>query len=243
MVNDTILALSHIPKTGGSMLFYLLKQQYAPEQVVVRPDDDDFAMRRESALIIPFNLSGKRVMRAHTDWSLPDYIEQPLELITMLRHPIDRVISLYRFVRRQSSHPQTKRANEMTLREFVDWDYGQHQCQNVMTRWLAGTYNYLPYTPSMLDADLFLAKERLDTMMWFGVLENLSVSLAWLNAIMDWSLTNPGKINHAADDNFEVSNEDRQYIYEHNRHDWDLYEHAKETLVNRAYATLDIHRQ
>ena len=243
MVDDKILAFSHIPKTGGSMLFQLLRRQYAPEQVVVRPSDEDFAVRRQAALVIPFNLPNKRLMRAHTDWSLQDYIEQPLELITMLRHPIDRVVSLYRFVRRQSAHEQNERANQMTLREFVEWEYGHHQCQNVMTRWIAGTYNYLPYTPGMLDADLHIAKERLNDIMWFGVLEELDLSLEWLNALTGWPLENPGKVNYAPDEATQLVEDNRGFIYDHNRHDWELYEYALKLVRENAYAATYVHRE
>lgn len=245
-----VVALLHIPKTGGSMLFHLLSKQFPSHQVVVRPDDRDYVARREAGVYVPFDIGDKKLLRAHVDWTLQDYVVQQLTYITILRHPIQRTISLFRFVRRQNTHEQRAEALAMDFPTFLDWPRNHHQCHNVMTRWLAGVYNDYAYhnllqIPADAPIDQFLgdsqvmdnvlctAKQNLRSLIWFGILERLDQSLDVLNRLMHWHLANPGTINGAEDRQDMVGEDMHQLIIERNRYDMRLYEYANELMDER----------
>ena len=209
--SDGILCFLHIPKTGGSTLFQLLSNQFLFEQVAQRPSDASISQRMNASMVVPFDLSGKRVMRAHADYRLREYIEQPLTYVTILRNPVDRVISLWRYIMGTPHNGQHKEAREMSFFEFLDWQWGNYQCHNDMVRRLTGTLINQPYPNfyrdnkipigdagaqcAALAGEIESALGNLADMFWFGLLEDLDESLFMLNRKTGWQLGNTYRIN------------------------------------------------
>lgn len=63
-----------------------------------------------------------KVLKGHMAFGLHEYMPQPCVYITMLRDPVERVISHYNYVLRTPVHYLYKQVTEkkMTLREYVD---------------------------------------------------------------------------------------------------------------------------
>ncbi|MCL7487091.1 MAG: hypothetical protein M8357_02810 [Desulfobulbaceae bacterium] len=87
---------------------------------------DDANMRRGAGYLGPY-LAGHRNIRAlsthHLVLPLPVVNGAELFMIVMLRHPIERVQSVYNFERRQKrgSTPGAKKARKYNFKEYVAW--------------------------------------------------------------------------------------------------------------------------
>jgi SAM-dependent methyltransferase len=93
----------HIPKTGGKTLDEVFARHYAPESTYSIYEPLRTALPKLAAL--PAETLGRiRLLRGHFPFGLHPYLPQPADYFTMLRDPIDRVVSFYYFVRQTPDH-------------------------------------------------------------------------------------------------------------------------------------------
>ncbi len=104
--------------------------------------------------------------------------EKPI-LTTMLRHPIERILSLYRFHQRRPEDPMYEMANSHTFHEFVEKRVGSQ----VYVSMLADSVppGAEAPSPSLKGRDrVELALERLDRFDVIGITEHFDYSLLML---------------------------------------------------------------
>ncbi len=101
---DRTVIFMHIPKTGGDTLNQILERQYQPEHI--------YSMLYEPSTIkadIFRRMSADRreeirLLRGHMSFGIHQYLAGPFTYFTLLRQPIERVISLYYFILRTPKH-------------------------------------------------------------------------------------------------------------------------------------------
>lgn len=92
------LIFLHIPKTGGMTLRQILRRQY-PEHAICETAPTAFDVLSES-------LEGIRLLAGHVTFGVHERLAVPADYITLLRHPVERLVSLYFYVlRRGEAHP------------------------------------------------------------------------------------------------------------------------------------------
>jgi hypothetical protein len=77
----------HIPKTAGQSVHGFLHAQFQPEE---------FCPARENFQLLPIpieRLQKYRLFSGHLDWSLLDAVPEPRFVFTVLRRPIERILS------------------------------------------------------------------------------------------------------------------------------------------------------
>ena len=128
----------HIPKTAGISLERALRQ-WAGDTAAIRfqfggqADADVFrrlpAERIEQLRLISGHLS-YRTFRHRLDdrW----------QAITILRHPLERFLSLYSFVRGTPNHPWHDEVSELSPAEFFDWQGADPTEANRQCRMVGG---------------------------------------------------------------------------------------------------------
>lgn len=109
----------HIPKTAGSTLYGIIDRHYKAKTVYTIGIDgsiDDFK-----------NLSAPRrsmirVLRGHHGFGLYQFLSGPSIHFTLLRDPVDRVISYYYFIRRRPKNHlhDFVMSNDMDLKGFIE---------------------------------------------------------------------------------------------------------------------------
>jgi hypothetical protein len=135
MSADPVILFLYIPKTGSTTLNYCIHHQwyYKDEGYPRIPDDYMFYSGMywfSVGFFKPANLSvPDRVQRAlrrkdlrtvlgHFWFGIHQYIDRPCRYVTLLRDPVDRVVSLYQHLKTYGV-PEPLPSVDMTLEDFV----------------------------------------------------------------------------------------------------------------------------
>jgi hypothetical protein len=171
----------HIPRTGGQTLYAVLARQY--------PYSRTIAITGPLAPSIPLPEDANSIRPVLIRGHMPYGVHQQLEIeplyITVLRNPIDRVISTYRFARRFPDHPLHRQLHEsrMSLVDFVRSDISSHEVNNAQTRQLAGDVSGVP---DRLTLDR--AKANLRSFAAFGLTERFDETLVFFRRRLRWRI-------------------------------------------------------
>jgi len=78
----------HVPKSGGTSLANMLASHFAPERVY-HPEPRELGSRSAA------ELSGYDLIYGHCAWSELGQVAQPARIVSLLREPVGRALSLY----------------------------------------------------------------------------------------------------------------------------------------------------
>jgi hypothetical protein len=223
------LCFIHTMKTGGTSLTAVLDSKFDSQEICP-------AHHWETLIEIPpETLATYRLLRGHFLCQVQHRLPQPPLFITLFRHPIDRIISLYRFWRRASQqhiiipagYQQVfEKANALSLQEFA-CDPAILDCSNAQTRQLIA-HSEPDATP--LDfPDLERAKSRLDQFTFVGLTDRFEESLQLLSFIFGWNPViehQPIMVAPTRSSRADVSSEIVEAIASRNFLDLALYEYA-----------------
>ncbi len=127
----------HIPKAGGSTLRRLLHKQYPSKSVYRIESDINGDILRFGELT--FEQTQKiQLVTGHQAFGLHTYLPDAV-YITMLREPITRVISEYRFIANNPYHVLYDSVSKMSLLAYLDCGLSG-QISNGQTRLIAGIW-------------------------------------------------------------------------------------------------------
>lgn len=167
----------HIPKTGGVTVHNILVRQFAPsrqylqEGVVHREhlehirtgkpfarvpqNEGNTPFLRQLAQMSEDRLRGLELIQGHFWFGIHEALPQPCSYITLLRNPVDRVLSLYH-------HRVTQQNLDMAIEEYIDsardWQINNEQTRRLVGASDDGSYAVRePCTAHMLE----LAKQHL----------------------------------------------------------------------------------
>jgi hypothetical protein len=177
---DEQLCFIHIPKTAGTTLTSLLNSKFHQSKICPAEVWSELVdLPRE-------DLAQYRLFRGHFFYDMGELLPRPPVYITMLRHPIERVISGYEFMRRNTPTRTEAllnhhKAKTMTLMEYVS-DLDNPSMANSQTRHLSlSRYKDEP------EAWLAVAKQHLEEFACFGLVEHFQDSMALLSYTFGWN--------------------------------------------------------
>jgi len=118
-----VLVHNHIFKNAGSTIDWALLQNFGSCFVDHRDDDD---MRKGAPYLEEYLATHKHIRALsthHLALPLPEVPDARLIMISMLRHPIERVTSVYSFERKQvhATTPGAIHARKLDLTNYVLW--------------------------------------------------------------------------------------------------------------------------
>ncbi len=231
------LIFMHMPKAAGSSFEAILFRQYprgrfarltgAPQNL------EEFANRSQA------ERDSFDVISGHLHYGVHELLSRPATYITMLREPVDRVISHYHFVLSRPEHYLHDKVVQggITLQDYVTTRVTL-EADNDHVRWLtpnghAGVH-WGQCTRAMLDD----AKARLAEFGAVGLTERFNESLALFKLTFGWGDMRGERRNITADRPAReaVSPEVRACIAERNALDVELYEFAERLFTQRATA-------
>lgn len=179
---QTLIIFLHLPKTAGSTLARIIQGQYAASGIIFLYDT---MLGEELASYPRSQLENLRVVMGHLYFGVHNFLPGSSTYITMLRDPVDRVISHYYFVRQDPSHYLYDSAHKLSLQEYVI-SCNRQEPNNDQTRLLAGkrdASNFGTCSDEMLD----IAKRNLaEHFRVVGITEEFDRSLILMKRNLGW---------------------------------------------------------
>jgi len=213
----------HLPKTAGTTVNRLIEWEYPlSEMYSVDPVLFEWSYARLRNLPEK-RLRKTRIFKGHMLFGLHEVLPQPATYITVLRNPVDRVLSAFYFMRGYKLHPLywKLRRNKWTLEEYVE----RTTRDNVQSKIIANAAYHEPCTQEILDRAL----ENLDRYFSVvGLSERFEESLALMKLRFGWQLKSYSAFNvtRSRPKRQDIPQSSLDMIAERNRFDVTLYQHA-----------------
>jgi Galactose-3-O-sulfotransferase len=228
----------HLPKTGGRTLTATLRYKYPSRTLFLESTSEPLTAIGD----LPLEQRRRaRAVTGHLHYGVHRYIPQECEYITVLREPIARVLSTYRFIRASPKHwlHDELVGSDMGLEEFVR-TAADPGVDNEQTRLLSGRGSgemlwrgpdgrLHAHTPSPLGTDaLAEAKRNLERFLVVGLTERFDESFILIRRALGWRLPMYETRNATKGPKpTPPAREALDLIRDRNRLDLELYEHAR----------------
>ena len=244
VVEERALLFLHIPKAAGTTLHSIIERQFAPEATFTISGSDSPGGIKEFIALPPEQREKIRLVKGHMPYGLHKLLSVPATYITMLRDPVDRIISQYYFVLKTPAHYLHKEVTRarMSLADFVEsgmtTEVANDQTrlisgvEKVNTRLLDGDErrtlraNQEPVTADILE----IAKRNLrEHFAAVGLFTSFDESLLLFKRVLGWSNIYYVRRNvtGARPEKRQVPREARALIEKYNEMDVELYQYAR----------------
>ncbi|WP_240452177.1 sulfotransferase family 2 domain-containing protein [Virgibacillus sp. YIM 98842] len=209
---DNLLIFMHIPKTGGTTLSSIIQKQY--NRNVVLTGNTDMNVK---------DIEKSNSLMGHFYFGIHHQFSKPCTYITMMRNPVEQVISLYFYIKETELHPYHNEVNKKSFTEFINSK--EYDFSNLQTRYFCGGSS----------PDLAQAKETINKhFSVVGIAEMFDDSLSLMKHRLGWNNIEYHKENVNKNRPFkkEIPANYFSNIIQNNTLDLELYKYAKEKLIN-----------
>jgi hypothetical protein len=200
--SEEIIVFLHLPKTGGSSVRALLAARFEPDMIIetVRrgPDADRIGyisgevanlppwdgttpnslLDEQLRTLSPGQSSRLRLVQGHCSYGVHEVLPRPAAYVTLLRDPIERVLSLY-------SHRVRLDGLKMGLDDYVRGGR-DFAVDNAQVRMLAGVVDGDPRLVSVTEEMLERARRHLQEMQVVGVTDRFDEFVVLLGRRFGW---------------------------------------------------------
>ena len=213
----------HLPKTAGTTLNRLIEWEY-PLSAMYSIDPVLFEWSAAHLRKLPLaRLRKTRMFKGHMLFGLHEILPQPSTYITVLRDPVERVLSAFYFMRSYRLHPLywKLRREKWTIEEFVQ----RSTRDNVQCKIIAGADYHAPCTEAILEKASHHLNEHFSVV---GLSERFEESLALMKLRFGWQLKSYSSFNvtRSRPKRGDLSSTTLDLISDRNRFDVALYQHA-----------------
>ncbi len=216
------LVFLHIPRTGGTTLSSSLVRSYRPDETL-RLDILDKALDTELERIPSHMRAEARLIHGHMPFGVHAYMDRRCEYVTVLRNPLERVVSVYTLITQAPGHVLHERVvgAGITLEAYVESGMDEGQTANSQTRQLSGRQ-----FGTLDDAALEEAKRNLEGFLVVGLTERFEETFVLLRRAV--RLRMPFYLTRNVSPPHEVSERDLGLIRERNQLDLALHEFGRD---------------
>jgi galactose-3-O-sulfotransferase len=251
---DRLLLFLHVAKTGGMTLADIFARNFASDEFlkidIAEADASGIgtwspaALERALSRLTSSEVGKLRAVWGHYGHGIQAHLPKPCEVVTVLRDPVDRVISTYHYLNDLASL-----SPEPLHDYFLGGRHHLLAFDNYMTRVLSGRPALDPAAPSLAttdnhprltDTDFEAAAGNLDGYLVAATTEQFDETLVILGSDLRWSLSdlvyNRVNVTASRPAQSDVSDRLREKILDWNRYDARLFERARAHLARRIAA-------
>jgi hypothetical protein len=249
--SDHLLLFLHLAKTGGMTLANTFARNFAAEEFL----QIDMAETNASALGIwshraieqaltrlqPSEAAKLRVVWGHYCHGVQFRLPKPCAVVTLLRDPVDRIISAYYYSNGSVGGGLAK------LEEYLARKHYHIGFDNPMSRIISGRADLDPIAAELdattenfavvTEPDFEVAANNLDGYLVVGTTEQFDETLLVLGRDLRWSLSDlyyaPVNVTASRPAQLDISDALREKILDWNRYDSLLVERARAHLARR----------
>jgi hypothetical protein len=217
----------HMPKTAGTTLKTVIKKNYNENEII----DLYESFRNHQEVVEKLNslpLEGVKCVNCHLSYGIHEHISKPATYISMLRDPIERVISEYFFIRSSPKHNLHHEAMKMDLLEFQQ----EETNRNKQSKIIIGA----PLSTAITRDDFKKAKKYIKRDFAFiGITELFDESLLLLMRQFGWSSIqyNMENVSRNRPKVLELPEHVIRELKLNNKIDYALYNYARKRLYER----------
>ena len=232
----------HIPKTGGTTLRDIIQRQYRAEKILMIPklEESENIIKEISAS----HINQLKLIQGHLKYGIHNHFHRRAKYFSIIRDPINRVLSTYYYVLSQKNNPQNLSTsnNQMTIYDFVQSGVNPFLI-NGQTKLISGKTGNID-NPIIESEELFsLAKENIENdFLFLGITEMFDETILILKNMLGWHMPYYSIANRTKKKpNYDAVNPTIiSFIKEHNQLDIKLYNITKTSLLNRIAKENDI---
>lgn len=186
MEKRRLIIMMRMPKTGSTTLAGVAQRIYK---------DRTFHGNPNKVLLMPMAERRKiDVVSGHLRYGIHEELWKPYIYTTMLREPVDRVVSGYYHLLDNKNHRLHKTATSMSFLEFITRHGGETYVTNIQTKFLCGFFHVrnptgvvpLPGHIPPPGRQLEIAIENLDREFIYGIAERFEDSLTLFATLLGW---------------------------------------------------------
>lgn len=232
---DGPLVFLHLPKTAGTTFNLILRRQFAASRIVLLRAEE---MAENIAALRAMPEAERhriQLLRGHQLFGLHELLAPGARYLTILRHPVSRLVSHYNYVV-ATEHPMfidAIRGGEMSLHDYVTSTVSG-ELENGQTRWIAG----IDDDRTLGAADLAVAQRHIEEhFAWVGVTEHFDESMVDLAITMRWPKVHYRRRNVASSPRDPIPTRTVDAILERNALDLTLHTEAVARLRDHGPAS------
>jgi galactose-3-O-sulfotransferase len=252
---DRLVLFLHLAKTGGVTLSDIfvrnltteefLRIQMAETQASALGTWSHVAIERALGRLPESDVARLRAVWGHYRHGIQAHLPTPCAVVTLLREPVDRIISAYHYTNGDGASKDLK-----WLEDYLGRPHCNVGLDNYMTRILSGRAALDPVTaepdptttnfPRATEADFEAAASHLDGYMVVGTTDRFDETLLVLGSDLCWSLSDlvhrPLNASASRSRDDVIPDSLREKILSWNRYDAMLFERARAHLDRRIAA-------
>lgn len=222
----------HIPKTGGMTLYSMIRDIYKPSELhKINPAMESLEKYRH---LHQDRKDKVKVIYGHMDYRVRESLPPNSRYVTLMRNPVERVISHYHYVRRTANDPLWELAMRSSLDDWVarcnllEMDNGQ-------TRRLLGSTESVRFgecTAEMLERARHNVQQNFALV---GITERFDETYGLMSKLFDWPIKRyqPQNVAQQRSSINEIPVRTIRLIEKFNALDMELYEHASRLFADR----------